>query len=199
MATISCTTCAAKLKLPEGTEAQAFQCPKCGSLIDSDAARSGETKRGASSLGRRQSPSQWQSAEDSVSCRYCGERVLAHARKCKHCGEILDPDLRKSRRDEREVHHHVEEKSSAVAVLLEVLPGLFFQTFGIGHLYAGNTGTGLAFMLGYWAVTALNVGLMFCFIGFVTWPLCWLICLILSPILAAQYCNQVNARNARRR
>ncbi len=27
---------------------------------------------------------------DRVPCRYCGEAILATARKCKHCGEFLD-------------------------------------------------------------------------------------------------------------
>jgi hypothetical protein len=127
--------------------------------------------------------------------------VLWEARKCKHCGEILDPDLRESRRrdsrdddDRRDYRPPREDRSSGVAVMLEVLPGLFFQTFGIGHLYAGNVGAGLGFMLGYWAVLGLNIGLAFCGIGFVTGPLCWLLCMIISPILAAQYCNEVNSR-----
>jgi predicted RNA-binding Zn-ribbon protein involved in translation (DUF1610 family) len=30
-------------------------------------------------------------------CPYCGEQILAHARKCKHCGEIVDPQLVRER------------------------------------------------------------------------------------------------------
>lgn len=29
-----------------------------------------------------------------VECRYCAEKVLAKAKKCKHCGEILDVQMR---------------------------------------------------------------------------------------------------------
>lgn len=72
---------------------------------------------------------------------------------------------------------------------MEVLPGLFFQTFGIGHIYAGNVLTGLFFMFGYWAVAFINGLLMFVVIGFVTFPLCWLATMILSPILAARACG----------
>jgi len=59
-------------------------------------------------------------------------------------------------------------KNPGLAVALELLPGLFFQTFGIGHIYAGNVGIGLAFMFGYWALSAINFVLCFLFIGFVT-------------------------------
>jgi hypothetical protein len=31
------------------------------------------------------------------SCPYCGEAILAEARKCRHCGEYLDPVLRAQR------------------------------------------------------------------------------------------------------
>jgi hypothetical protein len=92
----------------------------------------------------------------------------------------------------REVHyyHHGSGKSGGVAAILEVLPGLFFQTFGIGHMYAGNVGLGLFFMFGYWFLAFINFLLCFVFIGFITFPLCWLIAMILSPILAASSCNE---------
>ena len=79
-------------------------------------------------------------------------------------------------------------------MLLEVLPGFFFQTFGIGHIYAGNVGVGLLFMFGYWFIQFINVLLCFVLIGFVTLPLCWLAAMIISPILAS---NEVS-RNAYR-
>ena len=84
------------------------------------------------------------------------------------------------------VHYYQSPpRSPGTAVLLEVLPGFFFQTFGIGHIYAGNVGVGLLFMFGYWFIQFINVLLCFVLIGFVTLPLCWLAAMILSPILAA--------------
>ena len=85
-------------------------------------------------------------------------------------------------------------KSSGAAVLLEVLPGFFFQTFGIGHIYAGNVGVGLLFMFGYWFIQFINVLLCFLLIGFITFPLCWLAAMIISPILA----SNAASRNAYR-
>jgi TM2 domain-containing membrane protein YozV len=93
------------------------------------------------------------------------------------------------------VHYHqAPAKSAGVAALLEVLPGLFLQTFGIGHLYAGNVALGLLFMFGYWFLTFVNILLCFVLIGFITWPICFVITIILSPILAANAANAASRR-----
>ena len=84
-------------------------------------------------------------------------------------------------------------KTTAVAVLLEVLPGLFLQTFGIGHLYAGNIGVGLLFMFGYWFVQFINILLCFVLIGFITLPLCFILAMVISPILASNATARSNA------
>ena len=92
------------------------------------------------------------------------------------------------------VHHYQSPpKTPVAAVLLEVLPGLFLQTFGIGHLYAGNIGVGLLFMFGYWFVQFINILLCFVLIGFITGPLCFLLALIISPILANNAAQRANA------
>ncbi|WP_305805266.1 hypothetical protein [Stenotrophomonas sp. YIM B06876] len=89
----------------------------------------------------------------------------------------------------QQVHHHYHpHKSGGTAAVLEVVPGLF-QIFGIGHLYAGNVATGLLFMFGYWALALVNFLLCFVFIGFITWPLCWIATMILSPVVAARSCT----------
>ena len=92
------------------------------------------------------------------------------------------------------VHHYrTPPKASAVAVLLEALPGFFFQTFGIGHMYAGNVGTGLLFMFGYWFVQFINILLCFVLIGIITLPLCFILAMVISPILASNSVQRSNA------
>lgn len=92
-----------------------------------------------------------------------------------------------------EVHHHHHhpsvQRSAAAAVLLEVLPGFFALTFGIGHMYAGNVALGLLIMFGAWGLFAINTLLCFVLIGFITFPVTWLLFLILSPITAANACS----------
>ncbi len=92
------------------------------------------------------------------------------------------------------VHHHHHNRGGgqdpAIAALLEVLGGMFIQTFGIGHIYAGNIAVGLLFMFGYWAMCVVNFILLFVAIGFITYPLTWVAAMILSPILAANHAKR---------
>lgn len=77
-------------------------------------------------------------------------------------------------------------KDVGIALILELVPGMFLQTFGIGNLYAGNIGWGLALMIGYWIAAAVNTVLLFVLIGFITWPLTWCAFAAVSCFLAAQ-------------
>lgn len=82
--------------------------------------------------------------------------------------------------------YYVPQKSAGTAAVLELLPGIFFQVYGIGHMYAGNIAVGLLVMFGWWFVLAVNIMLCFLFIGFLTLPVCWLAMAIISPVCAAQ-------------
>lgn len=91
------------------------------------------------------------------------------------------------------VHYYQSPpKSAGTAVLLEILPGFFFQTFGLGHIYAGNVAAGLLIMFGYWFLTFINFILLFVLIGFFTWPLCFLATLIISSMTASNAAERAN-------
>jgi heme/copper-type cytochrome/quinol oxidase subunit 1 len=90
----------------------------------------------------------------------------------------------------RVAHYHQTAKSGGTAALFEVLGGLFCQTFGLGHIYAGNVALGLLFMFGYWVVAAINGVLIFAFgLGLLTGLICWVCAMLISPILAAMLCD----------
>ena len=88
----------------------------------------------------------------------------------------------------------VSPKNPGLAVALELLGGFFFQTFGVGHLYAGNVGLGLGLMFGYWFLTAINVMLCFVLVGLVTWPLTWIAFMIISSLTANNAAKAANQR-----
>jgi hypothetical protein len=72
--------------------------------------------------------------------------------------------------------------SNALAIGLEVGPGFFFQTFGIGHIYAGRMSTGVALMFSYWVLQAINAALVSVWgLGFITGGLTWLAFMVLAP------------------
>jgi len=79
----------------------------------------------------------------------------------------------------------MSDRDPTAAVLLEILPGFFVHTFGIGHIYQGRVGMGLFIMLSYWFLQAINGLLCLLLIGFVTAPLTWFFYLLAAPLNAA--------------
>lgn len=67
-------------------------------------------------------------------CPFCAETILADARKCKHCGEIVDPTLRQTPTQEA-------WNPGAAAVLSLFIPGA-------GQIYRGKLGPGLLWLIG---------------------------------------------------
>jgi hypothetical protein len=135
---IVCPTCGKQMHVSEEHAGRTGKCPAChGAVaIPSDLTES------------RQSGSHTPLPE-SVSikqCDFCGETILSAAKKCKHCGEFLDPVLRMASDASRTprvaegkpsdsdimVHHLQLKKSHAAAVVLNILwPGA-------GVVYSGN-------------------------------------------------------------
>ncbi len=71
--------------------------------------------------------------------------------------------------------------TNLTAVGLEVVPG-FFGFFGIGHLYTGRVGTGVAIMVSYWFLQAINGFLVsFAGLGMLTGFLTWLAYTVMAP------------------
>jgi hypothetical protein len=89
--------------------------------------------------------------KDDIPCPYCGETILAVAKKCKHCNEILEPNLRMALTPmqvnvgiQNMPHPYLarqNRQSQGVAALLS-----FFWP-GAGHIYCGEVGAGIGWMM----------------------------------------------------
>ena len=89
MIRFKCPTCGGSVKCPDEYAGQTGKCHKCSSQVaipfESPIA---VIKAPEPIVVSRPMPA------DEVDCPFCGEMILGHAKKCKHCGEILDPTLR---------------------------------------------------------------------------------------------------------
>lgn len=106
-------------------------------------------------------------------CPYCAEQILAEALKCKHCGEILDPGLKRARSTSSRMAASgppqlvTAAKSRGVYIIL----GLFFGCLGVHNFYAGYNGRGAAQVI-------ITILLGWVWIGIVVtaiWALCEII------------------------
>lgn len=109
-----------------------------------------------------------------VLCNFCNEVIKAGARKCKHCGEILDPLLRQSAAATAPPVNIVNQTTVVNAVGASPVPRwnagvaalLSFILPGLGQLYKGQVFNGIAWffmtMLGYLAFVIPGVVLHVC-------------------------------------
>jgi TM2 domain-containing membrane protein YozV len=130
-------------------------------------------------------------APPHVECPFCSEQILATARKCKHCNEVLDPALRAQlapapiQVNVQNVQTTQPQYSAMAASVPRVEPGvaalLSFLWPGAGQIYARHVGAGIGWMF-------------FVVIGYLFFLLPGLILHIACIFSAASYARSENQR-----
>lgn len=126
---ISCPNCGQHLEVEDEHVGTRVDCPGCSKeftvevpLAEADASR---IRQPSDSLEREQKP-----------CPFCGELILAVARKCKHCGEFLDAGVTKHRQQDPSTPEHTawEGHPSHLFYLDNYIFGGLLCFIGIGVL-----------------------------------------------------------------
>ena len=102
---IDCPHCKQSLEIPEELLGQTVECPTCNGSIQLP-----QKKQVVESVAQPK-PTQEILHTETKDCPYCGETILAHAKKCKHCNEILDPSLKQ----QRQKQSHIPSSTSNIA------------------------------------------------------------------------------------
>lgn len=97
-------------------------------------------------------------AEGTIACPFCAEPILSAAKKCKHCGEILDPGLRAARAVPVQVNLGIQNVPAPMPAPSRPVPVrylnpgtagvLSFVWPGAGQIYTGRVGAGIGWMIG---------------------------------------------------
>ena len=79
---------------------------------------------------------------DTKRCPYCAEEINRDAIKCRHCGEILDPEIKAARmgRNQPTMQREKKWEPGIAAVLSLVIPGA-------GQMYKQQIGGGIAWLI----------------------------------------------------
>ena len=141
--------------------------PRADERLDDDRAAAREAvivaRRERALADRDEADRADQKARQPRKCPYCRESIPRSAVKCRHCGEIVDDELRQEREDDRaaELDALRPRSNPGVAAVLS-----FFWP-GLGQIYRGRLADGLLWMI------AVPVGYVCCIVpGIVLHWLC---------------------------
>ena len=96
----TCPSCATKFKAREEHAGKKTKCRCCGTIVQVPGAQEPAIAAPTTAPNPHDKHTQLPDEEKDAKvttpsqatrqCPYCAEKILAHAKKCKHCGEFLD-------------------------------------------------------------------------------------------------------------
>jgi DNA-directed RNA polymerase subunit M/transcription elongation factor TFIIS len=105
-----CPSCGKTLKAPEETAGKRIRCPHCKDVIvvpepvyeaEEVAPPAPADEPAESGYGLQQEAPRRTEEENRRPCPVCGELILTNALKCRYCGEVFDPALKRAARKKK--------------------------------------------------------------------------------------------------
>ena len=129
---VTCPDCGTKLNAKDSLAGRRVKCPSCGSAVQIPDAAADEVYE-AEEVGDGGEfdfggidPSEGEQLEDRKPCPACGEMIMRSAAKCRYCGEVFDPALKKREKKKRarESGDTDEEMTTGDWVVAVLCPGI---------------------------------------------------------------------------
>lgn len=157
---VQCPFCEKKLKVPESSAGKRAKCPSCANIFkvpeiitvmeaedvatnDAVGASAKDDDNEDFSIDEERKPVSTEQPEESRRpCPMCGEMIVTTAAKCRYCGEIFDPTLKKSvkkkkKRQRSSSSSYDDDMSGADWLIALLCPGIGC-IIGIVRMIQGN-------------------------------------------------------------
>ena len=180
---VDCPSCGKTLRAKDSAAGKSAKCPSCAELITIPAmeevydAEDVESPVADGEFGGGDSYDS-PAIPDGRACPACGEMVKEQAKKCRHCGEVFDADLKRrsgrkkssgSRR--REGYPLADLGKRFLGAMADGLVGLLLFAPGFGFIIAANPDApqpdetlmvlgGIAILVGFLVLVGLNLYLL---------------------------------------
>lgn len=158
---VKCTDCGKLLKAPDALAGKKAKCPDCGAIVpipkaaldaeeisDEPVAKPKPKKKPVEAeydttfddLADDEAEAPVDESAKRKPCPMCGEMIAQTAAKCRFCGEVLDPAMRK--RAKQKSSAGSDDELTGVDIAVCVLCGLIGCIIGIFALIRGQSNRG---------------------------------------------------------
>lgn len=162
---VKCSDCGKSLKAPDALAGKKAKCPDCGAIVPIPKAALDAEEIGNELVSKPKPKAKKKPVEDDYDstfddiaddeaeapldesatrkpCPMCGELIAKTAAKCRYCGEVLDPALRKRAKKKGGSSSSSEDELTGVDIALCVLCSGIGCIVGIVALCRGQSSRG---------------------------------------------------------